>query len=257
MATTTNYGWDTPDDTDLVKDGAAAIRTLGSSVDTTTKALNPSTTLGDIEYRSATANTNTRLALGTAGQVLKVNSGATAPEWGSVSADANWSLLNAGGTSLTGSSVSITGISAKDKIMVFITGVSHTAGNKSVILRLNTDTGSNYGFFGIKNEPASSSFDQQYFGGAGSATSTSIPLAKSSTGAADTMFGYCLISGCNTSGVKIYNAAAGNQNAGGNENNAIQRAIGGFYTSASTISSVQITTDGTFDAGTVFVYASA
>jgi hypothetical protein len=81
MATTTNYGWDTPDDTDLVKDGAAAIRTLGSSVDTTTKALNPSTTLGDIEYRSATANTNTRLPLGTAGQVLKVNSGATAPEW--------------------------------------------------------------------------------------------------------------------------------------------------------------------------------
>jgi hypothetical protein len=81
MATTTNYGWTTPDDTDLVKDGAAAIRTLGSSVDTTTKALNPSTTTGDIEYRSATANTNARLALGTAGQVLRVNSGATAPEW--------------------------------------------------------------------------------------------------------------------------------------------------------------------------------
>jgi hypothetical protein len=81
MATTTNYGWVTPDDTSLVKDGAAAIRTLGSSVDTTTKALNPSTTLGDIEYRSATANTNTRLPLGTAGQVLTVNSGATAPEW--------------------------------------------------------------------------------------------------------------------------------------------------------------------------------
>jgi hypothetical protein len=81
MANTTNFNWETPDDTDLVKDGAAAIRTLGSSIDTTTKALNPSTTLGDIEYRSATANTNTRLPLGTAGQVLKVNSGATAPEW--------------------------------------------------------------------------------------------------------------------------------------------------------------------------------
>jgi hypothetical protein len=81
MATTTNYGWTTPDDTDLVKDGAAAIRTLGSSVDTTTKNLNPETTTGDISYRSATANVNTRLPLGTAGQVLKVNSGATAPEW--------------------------------------------------------------------------------------------------------------------------------------------------------------------------------
>jgi hypothetical protein len=79
MATTTNYGWDTPDDTDLVKDGAAAIRTLGSSVDTTTKALNPSTTLGDIEYRSSTANTNTRLPIGTTGQILTVAAGV--PSW--------------------------------------------------------------------------------------------------------------------------------------------------------------------------------
>jgi len=34
MATTTNYGWDTPDDTDLVKDGALAMRDLGQDVDT-------------------------------------------------------------------------------------------------------------------------------------------------------------------------------------------------------------------------------
>jgi hypothetical protein len=81
MATTTNYGWDTPDDTDLVKDGAAAIRTLGSSIDTTTKNLNPQTTTGAIAYRSATANVNTALPLGTANQVLRVNSGGTAPEW--------------------------------------------------------------------------------------------------------------------------------------------------------------------------------
>jgi hypothetical protein len=79
MATTTNYGWTTPDDTALVKDGAAAIRTLGSSVDTTTKALNPSTTLGDIEYRSSTANTNTRLPIGSTGNVLTVSGGV--PAW--------------------------------------------------------------------------------------------------------------------------------------------------------------------------------
>ena len=33
MATTTYYGWTTPNDTDLVKNGASAIRTLGSAVD--------------------------------------------------------------------------------------------------------------------------------------------------------------------------------------------------------------------------------
>jgi hypothetical protein len=79
MANTTNYNWETPDDTDLVKDGAAAIRTLGSSIDTTTKALNPSTTLGDIEYRSSTANTNARLAIGSNGQILGVSGGV--PAW--------------------------------------------------------------------------------------------------------------------------------------------------------------------------------
>jgi hypothetical protein len=33
MPTTSNFGWTTPADTDLVKDGAAAIRTLGNGVD--------------------------------------------------------------------------------------------------------------------------------------------------------------------------------------------------------------------------------
>jgi hypothetical protein len=34
MANTSNFGWETPDDTDLVKDGALAIRTLAGSIDT-------------------------------------------------------------------------------------------------------------------------------------------------------------------------------------------------------------------------------
>jgi len=82
MATTTNYSWTTPDDTDLVKDGAAAIRTLGSSADTTVKNLNPGTTAGDIDYYTS-ATAKARIAIGTAGQVLQVNAGATAPEWAS------------------------------------------------------------------------------------------------------------------------------------------------------------------------------
>lgn len=44
MATTTNFGWTTPDDTALVKDGASAIRTLGSSIDTSMAQLKGGTT---------------------------------------------------------------------------------------------------------------------------------------------------------------------------------------------------------------------
>jgi len=44
MATTTNFGWSTPDDTSLVKDGAAAMRTLGNSIDTSFVDLKGGTT---------------------------------------------------------------------------------------------------------------------------------------------------------------------------------------------------------------------
>ncbi len=44
MPTTSNFGWTTPADTDLVKDGAAAIRTLGNGVDTSFVDLKGGTT---------------------------------------------------------------------------------------------------------------------------------------------------------------------------------------------------------------------
>jgi hypothetical protein len=55
MATTTNFNWSTPDDTSLVKDGAAAIRTLGSSIDTSMAELKGGTT-GQV--LSKTSNTD-------------------------------------------------------------------------------------------------------------------------------------------------------------------------------------------------------
>lgn len=39
MANTTNYGWETPDDTDYVYQGAAAARTTANSIDTTVYSL--------------------------------------------------------------------------------------------------------------------------------------------------------------------------------------------------------------------------
>lgn len=55
MATTTNFGWETPDDTDLVKDGAAAIRTLGQSIDTSMMDLEGGTT-GQVLSKASNAD---------------------------------------------------------------------------------------------------------------------------------------------------------------------------------------------------------
>ena len=76
---TTNYGWPMPTSGDLVTDLPADFDAFGQPVDTTLKALNPETTLGDISFRSATPNTNTRLGIGTNGQVLSVSAGV--PAW--------------------------------------------------------------------------------------------------------------------------------------------------------------------------------
>lgn len=67
MATTTNYGWTTPDNTALVKDGASAIRTLGSSIDTTVFA-----GLTQATINSQTGTTYT-LVLADAGKTIDLN----------------------------------------------------------------------------------------------------------------------------------------------------------------------------------------
>lgn len=54
MPTTTNFGWTTPADTDLVKDGAAAIRTLGNGIDTSFLDLKGGTTSQILSKASAT-----------------------------------------------------------------------------------------------------------------------------------------------------------------------------------------------------------
>lgn len=250
MATTTpNYGWSVPTSTDLVKDGATAIETLGDSVDATVKALNPETTLGDIAYRSSTANTNTRLGIGSTGQVLTVAGGV--PTWASAAASgANWTLLNTGGTALTGAStVTVSGISGKDKIHVAIIDASTTVVDDFVSVRFNTDTGNNYnvaGGTGATGEPWNSNGnvnnDRLYIG------------RMDSSSAASKISGSVNLTGCNASGVKVWTFGG----SGGNAASSRGYWGGGWYNSASTISSISVVaSNGTLDGGTVYVFTSA
>lgn len=157
MATTTNYGWTTPDDTALVKDGAAAIRSLGTAIDTTTynnaQAAIAKTIVdakGDIIAATA-ADTVAKLAVGANDTVLTADSStATGLKWATVSSG-GMTLINTGGTALSGQQITISSIPGtyKNLYIVVVAAVAASAANTS--FRLNSDTGNNYTYRATKN----------------------------------------------------------------------------------------------------------
>jgi hypothetical protein len=169
MATTTNFGWETPDDTDLVKDGAAAIRTLGQSIDTSMMDLEGGTTgqvlskasnadmdftwvavdpllildaKGDLITATA-ADTPARLPVGANGTVLTADSAqGTGLTW-AAPASGGMTLINTGGTTLTGTSVSISSIpSTYNNLEIWIRGININT-DSYVGLTVNNDTTAN------------------------------------------------------------------------------------------------------------------
>jgi hypothetical protein len=126
MATTTNFGWTTPDNTALVKDGASAIRTLGSSIDTSFVDLKG----------------------GTTGQVLKKTSGTDLDfEWGTASS--GMTLISTTSFSAV-SSVSLpadTFTTTYDDYRVILKLTATSTNNEVVYIKLRasgTDNSTNY-----------------------------------------------------------------------------------------------------------------
>jgi hypothetical protein len=219
----------------------------------TTGMTNPMTTTGDTIY-SSSGSTPARLGIGSTGQVLTVAGGV--PSWATAAGgSANWSLLNAGGTALTGATtITVSGISGKDKIMVLVDGASSVNAESYINVRLNTDTGNNYAQYGIE-QVGGSTYSASLLE-SGSGTYDLIQLGKISASAASTAFGYVQLSGCNSSGVKVFTSVGVGRPNGSNSQRAY--LLGGFYNSSSTISSVSIySSNGNFDAGSVFIYTSA
>lgn len=142
---TTNYSWVLPTPTDLVTDLPADFDVALQGVDNTVKALNPETTLGDISYRSSTANTKTRLPIGSTGNVLTVSGGV--PVWAAPAAGGGFTLI-ATGTG-TGSSATITFSSIPSTykhLMLVFEEVRTAAGDQTVKINYNGVTTTTYDF---------------------------------------------------------------------------------------------------------------
>ena len=247
MATTTNYGWTTPDNTALVKDGASAIRTLGSSVDTTLKALNPSTTLGDIEYRSSTANTNTRLGIGSSGQVLTVNGGV--PTWATPAGGGGMTLLNTGSTTLSGTTTTFNITTTGYKhLFVVLKDIYTAAEGTSFNLRINGDSDADYYWTHNYQFGTTTAGD-----GADGATSFPLQFRTSSTNGS-----YFFVSGAfwlmqvQDSTTHICNwQVKGHSNSGGGWT-IINGS--GFYRASAVVSSISFVSGQSVSGGNAFIY---
>jgi hypothetical protein len=74
MATSPLFGWEEPDDTDLVKDGAAAIRTLGNAIDTSMGDLLGGTS-GQILSKASNTNMDFTWITNDVGDITAVTAG--------------------------------------------------------------------------------------------------------------------------------------------------------------------------------------
>lgn len=167
-----------------------------------------------------------------------------------------WSLLNSGGTALSGAqTVTISGISRKDKIMIIIDQAS-SANQAYIGIRLNDDTGSNYYEYG-QELVAESTYAANTVLRGRSNSATYIAVGRMNGSTSSVVSGTCLISGCDSAGVKIYQMSGGGHTTTSQNGQRLFNS-GGYYNSASTISSVSIYSNtGNLDSGTVYVYASA
>jgi hypothetical protein len=126
MATTTNFGWTTPDNTALVKDGASAIRTLGSSIDTSFVDLKGGTTNQVLAKASNTDLDFTWSSGG--GKVVQIVTGTTTT--GVTNSTSTYADTNLTAT--------ITPTSASNNILVLMNqnGCGKKTNNTSFLLRL-------------------------------------------------------------------------------------------------------------------------
>lgn len=283
MATTTpNFGWSVPTSTDLVKDGATAIETLGDAIDASLVDLKGGTTgqvlakasgtdmdftwstdatgipatifdaKGDIIAASA-ADTAARLAVGTNGQVLKANSAtATGLEWGSASATKSFAQL--GTASLSSTITTISGLSGYDDFLVMIDGARLTSGNGDLRWRFNGNTGSVYTQAG-DNYVGSATYATNSNGNTNRFASTACDVGTANSTTGGSVVASLTIRGGNSAGLKVLSGNSGNVDGGGSGSN--NRNWKGFFNDTNVISSISLVTlSSTFTAGTITVYGA-
>jgi hypothetical protein len=285
MATTTpNFGWSVPTSTDLVKDGATAIETLGDSIDASLVDLKGGTTgqvlakasNTDMDFTWASDATGIPASAFTAKGVLLVGTGtstyqsqtvgangtvltadsaeADGVKWATPSSPTDtWTLLNTGGTALTGAStITISGITSS-KLFIQLVAASSANANAYIGLRFNSDSGNNYNS-SLSSYDYSNTFDKSSWYN-DTDTFNFLLMGRIGDSASNTLGGFVTVDNCTSTSRKVWRSIGGA--ASGSGVNARVTSGQGFYLGTSAITSVSAySSTGNFDNGTIFVYGA-
>jgi len=278
MATTTpNFGWTVPTSTDLVKNGATAIETLGDSIDASFVGLKGGTTgqvlsktsgtdlaftwvaqddsnaiqnaivdaKGDLIAATA-ADTPARLAVGSNGQILSADStAATGLKWISAGASAlTYTQLATG--SLSSVVTTVTGLSGYNFLAIAINGARLNDNSYTASWYLNSDTGANYAVVGYSQKQGST----YQTGGGSNFGASDLPMAQWNSG--ENIDAIMYISASNSTGKKFIE---GNSTTG--TGRYYYPNYHGYYSGTSVISAVNFTANASsWSAGTYTIWGA-
>ena len=218
------------------------ITNLGAGVCTITAGtatVNTSASLALAQYESGTLDfTSTSAAIFIKGAGAGGSSGP------------NFTLLNSGGTALTGATTITVSFTAKDYLFVRIVGGSSGTTNAIFTMRLNSDSGNNYPQARWNAQGTSGgeyNLLTNFDGAAGSFLIAQIGEVP------DAFNSFSYISGAKASGIKTYQGLSDTTNT-----SFTNSYIGnGFYSGSSDITSVSIISSaGNFNGGTIYVYGA-
>jgi hypothetical protein len=168
----------------------------------------------------------------------------------SLGSDPNFTLLNTGGTALSGATTTLS-FTAHNYLLITLENVSSDTANSFVSIRFNSDTNTNYyisSWYAQGNNP-SGPFQQE------GQSATFFRLLRMDQASETAAAGSLQVWGAKSSGQKPVNLV-GRGDPGGNTNGRAYAGIG-RYSESSAITSVSIIASaGSFDNGTLYVYGS-